>query len=178
MNDSFGDGWQGAEILITDLDGNVVVQTSLPSESGVSFGEEVYCLASGCYILSVGEDTWPGEVSWTISGVFGGVLSGGVEFGPEYVSVGGNNCIEGCDVACACNYDPAANILVIEECNFDDCAGCTYPDATNYDSTAGVDDGTCEFDLSNPCPADINEDGSVTTADLLVFLGAFGTVCE
>lgn len=178
MNDSFGDGWQGAEILITDLDGNVVVQTSLPSESGVSFGEETYCLASGCYIVSVGEDTWPGEVSWTISGVFGGVLSGGVEFGPEYVSVGGNNCIEGCDVACACNYDPAANILVIEECNFDDCAGCTYPDATNYDSTAGVDDGTCEFDLSNPCPADINEDGSVTTADLLVFLGAFGTVCE
>jgi hypothetical protein len=191
MSDSFGDGWQGAEILITDLDGNVVVQTSLPDQFGVEFAEETYCLPSDCYIVSVGEDTWPSEVSWSISGVFGGVISGGVEFGPEYVSVGGNNCIEGCDIACACNFDPAANITVIEECDFDDCSGCTYTNASNYyplddegnPITDGfvppsVDDGTCVFDLSNPCPADINEDGSVTTADLLVFLGAFGTVCD
>lgn len=31
---------------------------------------------------------------------------------------------------------------------------------------------------NNPCPADINEDGSVTTADLLFFLAAFGTICD
>ena len=179
MEDSFGDGWTGCDIVITDLDGNVVINTSLTLDnSDGSFLQEVYCMDAGCYILTTGDDTFNSEPSWTISGVFGGVVSGGELYGPEYISVGGNNCIEGCDVACACNYDPAANILVIEECNFDDCAGCTYADASNYDPTAGVDDGTCEFDLSNPCPADINEDGSVTTADLLVFLGAFGTVCE
>jgi len=80
---------------------------------------------------------------------------------------------------------------VIEECNFDECSGCTYDTATNYypldedgePITIGfvppaVDDGSCEFDLSNPCPADINGDGTVNTTDLLAFLGAFGTVCE
>jgi len=179
MNDSFGDGWTGCYILITDLEGNEVIYTTMTtSNSDGSFLQEVYCLEAGCYILSTGDDTFNSEPSWSIGGVFGGVISGGENYGPEYFSVGGNNCIEGCDIACACNYDPAANILVIEECNFDDCSGCTYADATNFDANAGVDDGSCEFDLSNPCPADINEDGSVTTADLLQFLGAFGTVCE
>ena len=179
MQDSFGDGWTGCYILITDLDGNEVIYTTLTnSNSDGSYLQEVYCLEAGCYILSTGDDTFNSEPSWTIAGVFGGVLTGGENYGPAYFSVGGNNCIEGCDIACACNYDPAANILVLEECNFDDCSGCTYADATNYDANAGVDDGSCEFDLSNPCPADINEDGSVTTADLLLFLGAFGTVCE
>ena len=179
MEDSFGDGWTGCDIVITDLDGNVVINTSLTLDnSDGSYLQEVYCMEAGCYILTTGDDTFNFEPSWSISGVFGGVITGGELYGPEYISIGGNNCIEGCDIACACNYDPAANILVIEECNFDDCSGCTYADASNYDPAAGVDDGTCEFDLSNPCPADINEDGSVTTADLLVFLGAFGTVCE
>lgn len=179
MEDSFGDGWTGCDIVITDLDGNVVINTSLTTDnSDGSYLQEVYCMEAGCYILTTGDDTFNFEPSWSIAGVFGGVITGGELYGPEYISIGGNNCIEGCDIACACNYDPAANILVIDECNFDDCSGCTYADASNYDSTAGVDDGTCEFDLSNPCPADINEDGSVTTADLLVFLGAFGTVCE
>ena len=179
IEDSFGDGWTGCDIVITDLEGNVVINTSLTTDnSDGSYLQEVYCMEAGCYILTTGDDTFNSEPSWSIAGVFGGVITGGELFGPEYISIGGNNCIEGCDIACACNYDPAANILVIEECNFDDCSGCTYADASNYDPAAGVDDGTCEFDLSNPCPADINEDGSVTTADLLVFLGAFGTVCE
>ena len=69
-------------------------------------------------------------------------------------------------------------MTVIDEGGVDGCTGCTYEDTTNYDETDGNDDGSCAFDLSNPCPEDINQDGSVTTADLLLFLGAFGTVCE
>ena len=61
---------------------------------------------------------------------------------------------------------------------FEGCDGCTYPDASNYDETAVADNGTCEFDIANPCPADLNGDGSITTGDLLIFLGAFGTICE
>jgi hypothetical protein len=94
------------------------------------------------------------------------------------MSTGGNNCISGCTIACACNFNPAANITNLADCTFDNCSGCTYPDAENYDPTAGSDDGSCTFDLQNPCPADLNQDGSVTTADLLQFLGAFGTVCQ
>ena len=179
MQDSFGDGWTGCDILITDLEGNEVIYTTLTNDnSDGSFLQEVYCMEAGCYILTTGDDTFNFEPSWTIAGVFGGLLSGGENFGPAYFSVGGNNCIEGCDISCACNYDPAANITVLEECIFDECSGCTYADANNYDPAAGNDDGSCVFDLSNPCPADINQDGSVTTADLLEFLGAFGTVCE
>ena len=179
MQDSFGDGWTGCDILITDLEGNEVIYTTLTNDnSDGSFLQEVYCMEAGCYILTTGDDTFNFEPSWTIAGVFGGILSGGELYGPAYFSVGGNNCIEGCDISCACNYDPAANITVLDECIFDDCSGCTYADANNYDPAAGNDDGSCVFDLSNPCPADINQDGSVTTADLLEFLGAFGTVCE
>ena len=175
MNDSFGDGWSGCDVHITDLEGNTVIQTSLTAGS---YAQETYCLADGCYILTSGDDVFNNEPSWSITGVFGGVITGGELYGPAYVSAGGQNCIEGCDIACACNYDDTANILDLADCIFDDCAGCTYADASNYDANAGNDDGSCEFDLSNPCPADLNEDGSVTTADLLQFLGAFGTICE
>jgi hypothetical protein len=51
------------------------------------------------------------------------------------------------------------------------------PDAANYDAAAISDDGSCTFDIANPCPADLNGDGSITTGDLLIFLGAFGTIC-
>jgi len=77
--------------------------------------------------------------------------------------------------------------------------GCTYPSATNYDSIATNDDGSCLFDdcdinaayeegydagvASVECPeesclGDLNLDGGVSTADLLIFLGAFGLECE
>ncbi|MEZ7836904.1 MAG: hypothetical protein QMB09_03315, partial [Flavobacteriales bacterium] len=60
-----------------------------------------------------------------------------------------------------------------------DCYGCTYPDAENFTNGATVDDGTCTFAPSaNDCPADINGDASVTTGDLLLFLGAFGETCN
>ena len=179
MMDSFGDAWSGMNIHITDLEGNTVVYTTMTNQnSDGSYLQEMYCLDAGCYILTTGDDTFNSEPSFSISGVFGGIITGGELYGPAYFSTGGNNCIEGCDISCACNYDETANITVVEDCVFDDCAGCTYADASNYDSAAGNDDGSCEFDLSNPCPADLNEDGSVTTADLLQFLGAFGTICE
>jgi hypothetical protein len=182
MNDSYGDGWQGAQIIITDLNGQVIVQTGLPDEGGfiqggISVTEQI-CLADGCYIISSTIDQFPNEVSWSVSGIFGGVIFGGADLAPTYISTGGNNCISGCTVSCACNYNPAANITNLAACTFDNCSGCTYPDAENYDPNAGTDDGSCTFDLQNPCPADLNLDGSVTTADLLQFLGAFGTVCQ
>jgi hypothetical protein len=171
-----------AVVTISDLDGNAIEEISLSSDDAAYTA----CIASDCYIVSA-----EGDGNWTMSGIFGLAISGGSGFEPTYFSVGGSNCVFGCNVLAACNYDETANILDISTCSFDDCAGCTYEIASNYypldadgnPITDGfvapsVDDGSCEFDLSNPCPADINEDGSVSTADLLVFLGAFGSQCE
>jgi len=56
--------------------------------------------------------------------------------------------------------------------------GCTYPEAENYNPLANVDNGTCTFALANPCPVDLNLDGFVNSADLVMFLGLFGASCN
>ncbi|WP_306641918.1 lamin tail domain-containing protein [Sanyastnella coralliicola] len=83
--------------------------------------------------------------------------------------------VDGCTDPTACNYDAAANVDD-GSCDFTSCFGCTYPTADNYDATATVDDGSCVF--TNSCPEDLNQDGIVNAADLLQFLGAFGSACE
>ena len=82
----------------------------------------------------------------------------------------------------------------------DDIIGCTYEIASNYNDLATSDDGSCIFEDCDPnagydqgyadgeasvdcpdvssCPSDLNGDGYITTGDLLVFLGAFGSLCE
>jgi hypothetical protein len=52
--------------------------------------------------------------------------------------------------------------------------GCTYSNATNFDPLAQDDDGTCLF----ACFGDSNNDGIISTADLLEFLVVFGGTCD
>jgi hypothetical protein len=181
MMDAFGDGWGGygedgdVGYVISTVDGVEVGSGML--ETG-SFGENTHCLAAGCYTITVNEFTFSSEISWTIIGAFGGLVSG-ISPDEQTFNVGsGDQCVVGCDISCACNYDPNANISDVAQCVFSGCDGCTYPDASNYDGAAISDDGSCTFDIANPCPADLNGDGSITTGDLLIFLGAFGTICE
>ena len=63
------------------------------------------------------------------------------------------------------------------ECGGDNstCSGCTDSTACNYDENAVVDDGSCEF-TSCTCPEDVNGDGVVSVADILLLLGEFGCV--
>lgn len=56
--------------------------------------------------------------------------------------------------------------------------GCTYSDATNYNPLATFDDNSCFFPpCSNSCPGDLNEDGIVSVADLLMFISLYGSSC-
>ena len=88
----------------------------------------------------------------------------------------------GCTDASACNYDAAATIddgscLQLDACGVcggDDssCSGCTNPDADNYDPSAIVDDGSCI--VTPDCPEDLNNDGTISVADVLAVLSEFG----
>ena len=174
LADQFSDGWDGAIYTITTTDGTEVGSGTL--EFGTS-GADDYCLADGCYIITVTEGSFPSEVSWNIVGAFGGIVSGGAGESVTFNVGSGDQCVVGCDIACACNYNENTNISDVTLCVFDGCSGCTYEGSALYDPSAVVDDGSCTFEFANPCPADLNGDGSVSTADLLEFLTAFGAVC-
>ena len=138
------------------------------------FCDDTYCLADGCYSICT-EGIGP-EISWNIVGAFGGVVAGGAGESVTFNVGSGDKCVVECDISCACNYNPSTNISDLSLCVFDGCSGCTYPDAENYDETAVSDDGSCSFDIANPCRADLYGDVSVSTADLLEFLTAFGQI--
>jgi plastocyanin len=52
--------------------------------------------------------------------------------------------------------------------------GCMDTAAPNYDAAADFDDGSCESEVA--CFGDLNDDNSVTVADLLLILSEFGCV--
>lgn len=68
-------------------------------------------------------------------------------------NVDDGSCIEavvGCMIPTALNYDPLANITcepIIECCIFP-VEGCTDETANNYNPAANVDDGSCEYDVT------------------------------
>jgi hypothetical protein len=64
-------------------------------------------------------------------------------------------------------------------CAYPQMPGCTYAEAINYNEAADDDDGSCEFAAgSNPCPADLDQDGTVAVSDLLLLLSSYGATCE
>jgi len=179
MIDAFGDGWNGATYsFYNGADSLVATGTLESTENDGEFDTDAICVPeAGCYTLIVTDGSWPSEISWTISGNVFNNTSGGT--GTFSVGVGAE-CTEGCGLPFAPNYvDPeTVDVVNNELCDFTGYVmGCTYPEATNYDETATNDDGSCEFELADPCPGDFNGDGEYTTSDLLVFLGLFGTSC-
>ena len=87
-----------------------------------------------------------------------------------------NSSAFGCTDGTSCNYLATA-LFDDGSCTYD-CLGCTYEGSANYDADAIIDDGTCELELANPCPSDLNGDGTTSVSDLLILLGAFATDCE
>jgi hypothetical protein len=84
------------------------------------------------------------------------------------------DCIGGCTDPNAPNYNPDADY------NDGTCqmSGCTYEEAINFNAAAIDDDGSCIFvECNDTCPEDINGDGLINTADLLMLLGVFGMSC-
>lgn len=114
--DSFGDGWNGATYTITlNTDPfNPIVAATGTLASG-STGSVNFCLGDGCYNLSITAGEFPLEVSWDLSGVDGGPLSGGAPTNTNF------------------SINTAACPVV----------GCTDPAACNYNADATTNDGSC-----------------------------------
>jgi len=71
----------------------------------------------------------------------------------------------------------SATVQVIGCCNVG-IPGCTYSEAINFNALATVDDNSCFFaPYSNSCSGDLNEDGIVSVADLLLFIALYGSSC-
>ena len=193
MNDSYGDGWQGAQLSIT---GN---GDSSAYSMSAGFTESVLlCLPDGCFDIEVSDDQYDYEVSWEL--MCPNVLLGG---GSNFDHILTLNEVNGCTDSLACNYDVLANCddgcceypgcMDPQACDYNECAncpgniicdfscqGCTYEVASNYNPESTMDDGSCEFIIAPPestCAADINGDGFVSVMDLLLVLEEFGNDC-
>jgi hypothetical protein len=176
MNDSFGDGWNGATAIITsESTGDIIGTATLPTGNT---GTATFCVPDGCYRIVVTNGTWPGEVSYILTGTNSGIITGTPNAAGVQFSVGSGNCTPGCTEPLACNYDPNAGLSDCTLCEYTSCQGCTYEQAENYDPAALIDDGSCIIVANSSCPADVNNDGVVGVGDLLEVLNAFGTTCE
>jgi len=80
-----------------------------------------------------------------------------------------------------CCEDPDINFTSCSDftlCEPVDVPGCTYVTADNYNPNATVDDGSCILTCTNDCDGDVNGDGTVSVADILILLTQFGAICE
>ncbi|MBL7941337.1 MAG: hypothetical protein JNM00_01135, partial [Flavobacteriales bacterium] len=76
---------------------------------------------------------------------------------------------------CAATYDAGNNpsYLMFEPVEF---PGCTDPTAMNYHPCASNEDGSCVY--ADACPADLDNNGNVNVADMLLFMAEFGSNCN
>ena len=118
-----------------------------------------------------------GVGGWTITILNSWASSDGASYDTDITFIGlceGLPATPGCMDSTACNYNPDATVDDAS-CEFTSCAGCTDDTACNYVPTATLDDGSCEY-ASCGCPGDLDGDGQVSVADVLLFLSDFGCI--
>jgi hypothetical protein len=187
-----------ADFRIHDLiTGDLVASSFTYGESGVDV--HGFCLPDGCYSISASVFPYTyGEIYCSV--YYNGTIMAWASSTPNSVEIGhfslDDDSCNGCMDESACNYNPVATIDD-DSCTY---SGCTNPNAVNYDPQAGCDDGSCiilgcTYNLAinyNPeandddgsclfdsptCGSDLNGDGTINTADLLIFLSDYGTDC-
>lgn len=95
----------------------------------------------------------------------------------DLICFGECNLCNGCNDPFSLNFNPFS-LNDPTQCDIEVSFGCTYASASNYSASANTDDGSCIFDLGQECSEDINQDGLISTADLLLMLSSFGGACN
>ena len=143
MEDSYGDGWNGAVLTINGVD--YTVENS--SEQGSSASACVDLL--DCNSISWTPGYYDNETSWTLGNLASGSNGSGA---------GLYGCITGCSDASANNFNADAN-SDDGSCTYD-IPGCIDSFACNYNSLSDVDDGSCYYDLGCGCDQPAAAEGS------------------
>ena len=117
LSDSFGDGWNGNLLFITNSVADTVA--TLTIETG-SAAQQLFCLPNDCYLFTTTDDGgWPNEVSWSLVNQANIELLSGIAPSNFGLSLGAESC---------------------------DFSGCIDSEAFNYNPNALEDDGSCEYD--------------------------------
>ena len=167
---------------VTNESGTTIMSGGPYSSSGSTYSETA-CVETGCYDVTINDSYGDGICcaygtgSYTITSDGNTLVSGGEFVSTEttnFCVTAGTNDTPGCMDSSACNYDSTATIDD-GSCEFISCLvfGCMDTTACNFDSTADYDDGSCEY-TSCTCTGDINGDGVITVADVLLVLSEFG----
>lgn len=123
LNDSFGDGWNGAVYNVYNSNGVIVASGTLPFSSSTATVD--ICPGNGCYTLEVTSGNFPGEISWILTGANEGTFSGGANSSNSF-TIG--VVINGCTNASACNYNASAN-CDNGTCCFENCVTVNMTDS-------------------------------------------------
>jgi hypothetical protein len=107
MNDSWGDGWNGGSITLSNDLGDTFGPYTIATGSS---GSESLCLPDACYDISVAGGSYPGEMSWSLDNG----VSGGGSYGSQssVFTIGSGSCgaVSGCMDPTAANYNALATV--------------------------------------------------------------------
>lgn len=172
--DSYGDGIQYNGVvgnyILTDGDGNTLAE----SVSGGNFGSQ----ADHAFCVEAGTTDTPGCIDSTACNFDAGadVDDGSCTYGLPYYLDGDSDGFGGVLVGVTCDSQaPSGYVFTSGDCN--DADDSAFPgaegNAMGVDNNCnGVIDPSEEF--IEACPSDLNQDGNVTVADVLLVLSEFG----
>ena len=177
INDSYGDGiccgYGTGNYVITSQGATLVSGGEFASTETVNFcvsGDTAGCTDSNACNYNPAANVDDGSCEY--SSCAGCTDSTACNYDSTATLDDGSCLVGGCMIPTACNFDEAAGCQLLGSCDYSSCAGCTDSTACNYDSTATIDDEGCEYE-SCACPNDLNGDGAITVADILIVLSEF-----